>query len=168
MPITLRPAVLPDCPTLAEIHAEGWRTAYASFMPADFLARLDPARDEQWFQEWVFNPQKPAVAYVAEVDGEIVGFIFAGPEDDENPGSVGEIYKLFIRPAWQGRGLGQQLMDAALIELRRQGYTRLIIWTFQQARSGQFYRKLGYAVVGQTQIEFGGMQHAVDIYGGEL
>ncbi len=168
MPITLRPAVLSDCPALAEIHVEGWRTAYAAFMPADFLASLDPARDEQWIKEWIFDPQKPKIAFAAEAEGELVGFVFAGPEDDEAPGSVGEIYKLFIRPAWQNRGLGQQLMDAALNELRRQGYTRVIIWTFQQARSGQFYRKLGFEIVRQTHNEFGGRQQAVDIYGGDL
>lgn len=168
MPILLRPAVPADCPTLAEIHAEGWRTAYAAFMPADFLARLDPVQDRQYIQEWIFNPQKPAIAFVAEVEGALAGFIFAGPEDDEAPGEVGEIYKLFIRPAWQGLGLGRQLMDAALGELRRQGYTRVIIWTFQQARSGQFYRKLGYEIVRQVQNEIGGINYAVDIYGGKI
>ena len=59
-------------------------------------------------------------------------------------------------------------MDAALSELRRQGYTRVIIWTFQQARSGQFYRKLGFEIVRQTNNEFGGSLQAVDIYGGDL
>ncbi len=168
MPITLRPAVLSDTPTLAVIHTEGWRTAYAAFMPAEFLAGLDPASDEKWIREWIFDPQKPKIALAAEVDGELAGFVFAGPEDDEAPGSTGEIYKLFIRPAWQNRGLGKQLMDAALAELRRQGYSKVVIWAFRQARSGQFYRKLGFEIVRQTHNEFGGRQQAVDIYGGKL
>lgn len=55
-----------------------------------------------------------------------------------------------------------------LAELRAQGCQKVCVWTFLQSRSGQFYRKLGYPLVYQAEIEFGGMKHAVEVYGGDL
>jgi GNAT superfamily N-acetyltransferase len=168
MNFTLRPATLADCPTLAEIHVEGWRSAYAAFMPPDFLAGLDPLKDAQWFREWIFAPHKPLIAIVAEAGAERVGFVLAGANEGEPFGYDAEVYKLFIRPGWQNHGLGGQLMQAALSELRRQAYQKVCIWTFRQARSGEFYQKLGFGIIYRAEIDFTGLNYPVDVYGGEL
>lgn len=168
MEFTLRPITPADCRTLAEIHIEGWRSAYAGFMSAAFLAGLDPARQETWLREWIFDPNDPLVGVAAECDGQIVGFALAGTNTGEPLAYDAELFKLFVRPGWQNQGLGVQLTAAALDGLRAQGFQKVCIWTFRQSRSGAFYRKLGYALVHQADIEFGGMKHAVDVYGGDL
>jgi GNAT superfamily N-acetyltransferase len=165
---TLRPVTPADCRTLAEIHIEGWQTAYAGFMPLEFLAGLDLLKQETWLREWIFDANDPLIGLAAEVGGEIAGFALAGLNTGEPLAYDAELYKLFVRPAWQNQGLGELLTQAALAQLRQQGYQKVCIWTFRQSRSGRFYRKLGYPVVYQAEIEFGGMKHAVDVYGGNL
>ena len=98
----------------------------------------------------------------------MAGFALAGLNTGEPLAYDAKLFKLFIRPAWQNHGLGSRLTQAALAGLHAQGFQKVCVWTFRQSRSGQFYRKLGYPIVYQAEIEFGGMVHAVDVYGGDL
>jgi GNAT superfamily N-acetyltransferase len=157
-----------DMPAVASIHCEGWQTAYASFMDPAFLATRSPQDDQAWMSTWIFDEQKPLIGFVAEGGGEVQAFVLAGVNEGRPPEYDGELYKLFVRPAWQGHGIGQKLMQTALAELRRQGFKRVCIWTFAQAHSGAFYRKLGYTIVRRDQTTFGGETYPVDIYGGDL
>ena len=59
---------------------------------------------------------------------------------------VGEIKRLWLLPAYHGRGLGYRMMLALLDEALRQGYTRLRLETspIYQTRALRFYRRLGF------------------------
>ncbi len=112
-------------------------------MPGGVLAG-STRRRRKVIRDWFSTPQKPKIALAAEVDGEMAGSSLPGRKVDEAPGSTGEIYSVQSAPP-ANRGLGKQLMDAALPELRRR-YSKFI-WAFRQARSGPFYRKLGFEIV---------------------
>lgn len=82
-----------------------------------------------------------ARAWMAEIDGAPVGFVMAR-------GDSGKIHGMFVRPGFQGRGLGALLMAQAERFLFG---THDTIWlttgTGEHIRSNAFYRKLGWTAV---------------------
>lgn len=73
--------------------------------------------------------------------------------------STGEVVVLALDPAFEGRGLGRQLLQAVVDALRRAGHTRLFLGCAADpaVRSHGFYRHLGWRSTG-----------TVDRYGDEV
>lgn len=71
------------------------------------------------------------------------------------PGPV-ELVRFYIRPAWQGRGLGNRLMDHCLAHARQQGYRTMFLGVWEHnTRAQAFYAKYGFRRVGEHVFEVG-------------
>src|SRR5205823_282227 len=60
------------------------------------------------------KPESPTL--VAEVGGELVGFVGVGPSRDAE--GEAELYAIYLDPRHFGTGVGRALMDAAVERLR--------------------------------------------------
>jgi hypothetical protein len=72
--ICIRQANLEDCPTIAQVQVDSYRTVYADFFPQTFLDRFTY---EEQTQDWraLLTGQARDLLYVAETeDGEIIGY----------------------------------------------------------------------------------------------
>jgi len=80
---------------------------------------------------------------VAEVDGEVVGFVVA-----EARGLRGYVYTVNVHPEYQGRGIGKALMREAEKRMRNAGarIMELEVRT-DNKRAIRMYESLGYTAV---------------------
>ncbi|TDD42189.1 GNAT family N-acetyltransferase [Saccharopolyspora elongata] len=86
-------------------------------------------------------PSTSSRTWIAEFDREPVGFSVAHPDD-------GNLFALFIRTAFEGRGIGRRLLALAGAYLFESHDT---IWleTDGASRASGFYRRLGWETVAE-------------------
>jgi len=117
---------------------------------ADYLSYIGDALDAEgldhdiahWQEE--YDGRTGVLLVVADAAGEVVGTAAVRLLE---PG-VGEIKRMWLRPAWQGRGLGRRLMDACLDEARRLGCRALRLDTQAKLEAAvHLYRAYGFSEV---------------------
>jgi GNAT superfamily N-acetyltransferase len=106
----------------------------------------------------------PIEASPADEPG-IVGYASFGPELDvfapwPHPispagqrGQVGELYALYVHPAWWSTGTGRALMDHVLAKVSRAGYPCVMLWVLEHnARARTFYERAGFRPDGASHV----------------
>lgn len=91
-------------------------------------------------------------------DGGSVGHVALAPStrEDPKPAPVGTInlWQLFIRPAWHGRGVATRLLALAVAEAQRRTFTDMRLWTPQGAgRARCSYEREGWATTGNVHAD---------------
>lgn len=138
--LTVRTAIPSDIAGIADIHVETWRDAYAGILPDRVLLRLSPRRHAaQWRHALVRDRVKVAV------DGGhgAVGFGSAGRARSDTLPYAGEIYTLYVRPDFQGQGIGGTLLAALFGALLHDGIESAILWVLADNPARFFYEAMG-------------------------
>ena len=79
--------------------------------------------------------------YLVFVDGELAGCVGMKPSDD----SHAELKRLYVRPAFRGRNLGETLTRRIMDDARKAGYRYLRLDTLPGLKSAlKLYRRLGF------------------------
>ena len=86
--------------------------------------------------------------YLAQVNGEAAGCIAMKRLDETRC----EMKRLYIRPAFRGRGIARHLVELLLAEAQRDGYEAMVLDTFPfLGHAVQLYRDMGfYEIPGYT------------------
>lgn len=93
----------------------------------------------------------PDGVFVAEVDGEIAGYITTRINNETR---IGGIPNLAVLPKFQRRGIGRQLIEKALAYLQAEGMLYARIETLEQNPVGtSFYPNMGFTEVAR-QIHY--------------
>jgi GNAT superfamily N-acetyltransferase len=117
---------------------------------ADYLSFIGDALDADgldhdiahWQEE--YDGRTGVLLLVADAAGEVVGTAAVRLLE---PG-VGEVKRMWLRPASQGRGLGRRLMDACLDEARRLGCRALRLDTQAKLEAAvHLYRAYGFSEI---------------------
>jgi ribosomal protein S18 acetylase RimI-like enzyme len=83
----------------------------------------------------------PGGVLVARVDSELAGCVAVRPLET----GLGELKRLFVRPAYRGLGLGRRLTEAAIELAREAGMQRLRLDTTPEMATAQgLYESLGF------------------------
>jgi ribosomal protein S18 acetylase RimI-like enzyme len=122
----------------------------------DAVRQLEAAAFGAWWRQWgggsgqrprrtrtnvlASREKDPEGCFVAEADGNVVGSIFS-----RTWGAVGWFGNLVVLPAFQGRGLGKQLISASLAYLRRNPGRRIGLETMPESPHNLgLYLSLGF------------------------
>ncbi|KTD54302.1 GNAT family acetyltransferase [Legionella sainthelensi] len=148
----IRTAALEDAAAIAQIHISSWQKMYKDFIPETILQNLSlQDRTQQW-HDLIMQHVK---VLIIEINQQIVGFASIGTfHNFGTDGSMGEIKAIYLHPDYWRKGLGTQLCTAAISELTKLGYKKVLLWVFEdnhQAR--KFYDALGFEVTSSTKLE---------------
>lgn len=149
-----------DAAAIAEVRVDTWRSAYRGLLPDALLDGLDPADDAAFRRRDLERLAPDRVAYVADQDGAVVGFVTAGRErTGRHPGYRGEVYAIYVIDRLQHRGIGRRLIRAAAADLVGRGLSPILIWTlYDNPRSRAWYEARGGVVVGEKRESFAGYE----------
>jgi GNAT superfamily N-acetyltransferase len=94
------------------------------------------------------------VIYVAERDGRIVGYVYAGLEPQswkELRDPAGFVHDVVVEEAARGHGIATLLVEQAAAWLEAHGAPRVMLWTAQRNPAAQrLFERLGFR---RTMIE---------------
>ena len=144
---TIRPARDADVPALGQLGGALLRVHY-DFDPQRFLTPPDePEAGYAWFLGTQMH-EPGACVFVAEQDGQVVGYVYAGLEPmsrKELRDAAGFIHDVAVAEPYRGRGLGEALVQRASDWLREQGAPRVLLWTAQRNAAAQrLFLRLGF------------------------
>ena len=153
MPFVVRRATDADAPALGRLGAMLLR-AHHAFDPQRFIAPgSNPERGYEWFLRSQLEEDEAAV-FVADQDGEVVGYVFAALEPiswKELREACGFIHDIAVDDPQRGAGVATALMNAAMEWLRSRGAPRAVLGTAERNAAAQrLFEKLGFR---RTMIE---------------
>jgi len=121
----------------SRVHWQTWREAYDEILPAEF-------------QEQMTLDKYPENTLIALDDAKVVGFVSYGDFRD-SARIAGEIFALYVLKDYYGKGVGQQLIQAAFAAL--DGYQEIVLWVLEDnKRAIAFYEKMGFVFDGQEKV----------------
>jgi GNAT superfamily N-acetyltransferase len=137
---------------MGDVHVRVWRWAYREQMPEEFLERMRPERRaEIWRADladgWIS-------AWVAEVDGAVVGFAGTAPTRDEDlPPGTAELVMINVLEEHAGQGVGRALMEVVEGHWGEIGADAAVLWVLaDNDRARRFYARLGWGTDGATGV----------------
>lgn len=151
--IVFRKATPQDAGAVAAIHEAAWRSTYQGLIPHLHLERMIARRGPRWWRRQI---ERDANMTLLVFEGVPQGYATWGQARGTWPWPVGEIYELYVNPAFQGVGLGSRLFAAAKNALKSEGLSRLVVWALQENEMAcSFYGGLGGAVVATAVERYG-------------
>lgn len=102
-----------------------------------------------------FGTLKDDYALVAEVEGKIVGAVWArimndyGHIDNKTPSLAISLYK-----EYRGHGIGTDMMKEMLSLLKAHGYNRVSLSVQKANYAAEMYRKIGFEIVRESEEEW--------------
>lgn len=152
--MAIRMARLEDAPAIAQVHVIAWQAAYRGLLPA---ALLDNLTVEGRIQEWneILSLGGGYILVCTNAD-RIIGFAGCGEcrDYDLSDGRTGEIYAIYLHPAFWGQGYGIMLLDAAFTLLQQDDYRLVTLWVLEgNQRARGFYEHVGFIKDGAIKIE---------------
>lgn len=147
-----------DARAIAEIHVAAWRAAYASILPAEYLASLSIDRREAMWRKCIAAGTSELL--VAKDQNSLRGWLDFGPCRDEGASNTqAELRALYVSPSAWSTGTGRMLWLRARELMVRDGFASCCLWVFpQNDRAIKFYLAAGFVhdSTPAKDIELGG------------
>lgn len=128
----IRRAEAKDVTRLGELHSAVWGELYSAVLPPATIESLNPATMAELWGRFIIRGED-YVQHVAEIDGEIVGFVGVGPGRDPGYELGRELYFIVVDPQHRRAKVGSALLKQAKADF---------LWIAEDNRATQaFYKK---------------------------
>ncbi|HUP12018.1 MAG TPA: GNAT family N-acetyltransferase [Niastella sp.] len=155
--VTIRLANTNDLATVERLAREIWPATYGDILSSEQLEyMLDLIYDNAVLRDQMLNQQHTFL--MVEQDGEPVAFAVYSTVE---PG-ISKLHKIYVHQKTQGLGIGKQLIEHIVANLRSQNIYILRLNVNRQNKARHFYEKLGFEVVKEEDIDIGKGYFMVD------
>ncbi len=124
---------------ISKVYEESWKYAYKGIIPQDYLDSISQG-------SWVKSLDNQDWNTLICIDnGKIVGTSSFCKSRFEQFQGWGEIISIYLLPDYIGMGYGKKLIEAVLLELKKQGYENIFLWVLEgNKRARNFYECCGF------------------------
>ncbi|MEO6949459.1 MAG: GNAT family N-acetyltransferase [Ginsengibacter sp.] len=129
-----------------------WPHAYGSILSSaqiDYMLELLYAHDS--LEEQIENLHHSFIL-IKDVN-DIVGFASFAPHIDNR--SIFHLHKIYVLPSEQGKHVGKQMVNHIIHEIKNEGATSLQLNVNRHNKSIHFYKKQGFAILREEDIDIG-------------
>jgi ribosomal protein S18 acetylase RimI-like enzyme len=152
----IRDATSADLPPIDRVFRTSFCDTFAHLYSAkDLAAFLDKFTPEAWAEEFA----DPRYRFqVAEVDGEVVGYVKLGPSalPIETDARAIELRQLYVLKEHHGSGIAVALTDWAIGQARAQGFEEIYLTVYvDNHRARRFYDRYGFEPVASYDFMVG-------------
>jgi len=159
--VTIKRAEACDVATLAELGARTFADTFGHLYPeADLDAFLEENHRPETVSAMIADPRY--AAWLAEKDGEVIGYALVGPCELPHPevtDACGELKRIYLLKDRQGGGVGARLMETGLAWLEAQGRRPIWIGVWSQNHGAQrLYARAGFTKVGEYEFRVGAIR----------
>jgi len=139
----IRPATERDIPSIAEIYRHHVLHGAATF-------ELQPPDAAEMTACWSSLVQQGYPYLVADVDGRIAGYAYAGPYRPRSAYRHTVEDSIYLHPDFLGQGLGKLLLGAIIEECSARGYREMIAVIGDRANEAsiRLHASFGFRMVG--------------------
>ncbi len=145
-----------DIEVVVQLSLLAWMPVFASFrqvLGSGIYNRLYPdwKSSQRKLVEEVCRDNTKYIVWVAELHGNVTGFIAYTLNLAERSG---EVYLLAVHPDYQNRGIGTELNNFALREMKERGVRLVVVGTGGDpghAPARRSYEKAGYTALPTVQ-----------------
>lgn len=140
--IRIRTAQPEDHKVILLINQQSWTASYGHiYTQAEMQALFNNMTHQRG--SWVDHRIRHIKTLVAEIDQRIVGFIGIG---FTILAGRGEVTTLYLHPDYQGQGIGKQLWQEGLKQLRENECSGVWVWVLEKADARHFYEAQGCTI----------------------
>jgi len=146
--VRIRQAVEGDQEAIAAINRRAWSGGITTHELIE--QRHGPIDGCSWIEHIVdavaaHMRQPDATTFVAEQEGQIVGYAAAQMRKERPAPDIGVISYNAVDPDYQGQGIGTALIQRVLSYLQEQGARVLAVWTLEADEPARrIYERLGF------------------------
>ncbi len=166
--ILIREALPEDSPGIARVQVDSYRIAYAGLFPDSYLAQFTYEDQTQDWETWQSTHPEDLLLVAVSPEVRVVGYLLARAQPDIHPGYDSEILAMHVRQPDQDRGIGSELLKAALVELDGRGCRSVMLWTLKGNPVRLWYERLDGKVLGEKRFQVDGWDIVEVAYGWEI
>jgi ribosomal protein S18 acetylase RimI-like enzyme len=143
--LNVRTARPEDAADLARIYIESWQDTYAGIISHALLGAMSLRGHTARWQSAIRNAERcnGAVLVAEEAAQGVIGLCSLGAARDSGIGFEGEIYTLYVDPAFLGRGTGRALLSGAFDAFKVRRLRSCLIWAHARNNACFFYEAMG-------------------------
>lgn len=150
---SIRKAELDDAGEVQTVSRASWHAVYDDILGEE---TVDSVIDEWYEIDGLRTAIEETIFYVAERDGELVGFVNAG-QNPEYGEETFELFRIYVLPEYWNRGIGGQLLEPVITDVTSGDGNRLRLSVLAENEVGvEFYESHDFDRLKEEEIEFDG------------
>jgi len=143
--LSVRTARPEDAADLARIYVESWQDTYAGVLSHTLLSAMSRRAHTARWQAAIKSMDRNCGGVLVAQEARLgaIGFCSLGKARDSGAGYDGEVYTLYVDPAFLGRGTGRALLAGAFDAFKARHLRSCLVWAHARNNACFFYEAMG-------------------------